>query len=516
MEEVIQQAAPQAPRGLVDRMLDTIERVGNRLPDPVTLFIGLTLIVFVGSYFAAEAGLSALKPGSGETIVPVSLMSADAIRAWIVDAPRHFALFPPLATVLVAMLGVGVAERSGLLAALLGRLVACSPRVLLTPIIVFIGVLSNVAADVGYVVVVPLSAMLFAASGRHPIAGLAAAFAGVSGGFSANILLSTLDPMLAGISEAAAHIVDPAYTVSAVANYTFMAASTVTVALLAWYVTDRVIEPRLPAWRDQGGEEMQRCSASEARGMRFAGIAFAVLLGLILWATLPEGALLRNPATGGFVPSPLIGGVVILIMLVFLIPGIAYGVGTRTYKSDRDVARAMSQSMSDMGYYLVLAFFAAQFIALFADSKLGLILAINGAEALQALGLSGLPLLLLFVLLTGFINLFIGSASAKWALLAPIFVPMLMLTGFSPEATQLAYRIGDSVTNIITPLMVYFPMVLVMAKRYLPNYGLGNLIALMLPYSVVFLIGWSVMLAAWLALGLPIGPGVSTFLPVAG
>lgn len=488
----LRDTAPAKRHSALDRALDAIERVGNRLPDPVTLFVILTVLVMLGSAVAAQFGLSVTKPGSDEVIRAVSLLSADSLRSWIVEAPKHFAAFPPLATVLVAMLGVGVAERTGLLAALMGRLVAGTPRLLLTPIIVFIGVLSNVASDVGYVVVIPLAAMLFAACGRHPVAGLAAAFAGVSGGFSANLLVSTLDPMLAGLSQAAANIIDPKYQVTAVANYTFMAASTVIVATLGWYVTERIVEPRLPAWSGKAEGEADEGlnahdSAAQRRGMRAAGATFAVVLGLLLWATVPEGALLRNPETGSLVPSPLINGVVMLIMLVFLLPGIAYGIAAGSIRSDRDVASAMSKSMSGMGYYLVLAFFASQFIALFAQSKL-----------------------------TAFINLFIGSASAKWALLAPIFVPMLMLMGFSPEATQMAYRIGDSVTNIVTPLMVYFPMVLVVAKRYLPQYGLGNLIALMLPYSVVFALGWSLMMVVWLGLDLPLGPGVTTYLPLAG
>lgn len=517
----LRDTAPAKRHSALDRALDAIERVGNRLPDPVTLFVILTVLVMLGSAVAAQFGLSVTKPGSDEVIRAVSLLSADSLRSWIVEAPKHFAAFPPLATVLVAMLGVGVAERTGLLAALMGRLVASTPRLLLTPIIVFIGVLSNVASDVGYVVVIPLAAMLFAASGRHPVAGLAAAFAGVSGGFSANLLVSTLDPMLAGLSQAAANIIDPKYQVTAVANYTFMAASTVIVATLGWFVTERIVEPRLPAWSGQAEGEADdglnaHDSAAQRRGMRAAGATFAVVLGLLLWATVPEGALLRNPETGSLVPSPLINGVVMLIMLVFLLPGIAYGIAAGSIRSDRDVASAMSKSMSGMGYYLVLAFFASQFIALFAQSKLALIMAVNGAELLRSIGLAGTPLLLLFVLLTAFINLFIGSASAKWALLAPIFVPMLMLMGFSPEATQMAYRIGDSVTNIVTPLMVYFPMVLVVAKRYLPQYGLGNLIALMLPYSVVFALGWSLMMVVWLGLELPLGPGVTTYLPLAG
>lgn len=508
---------PPEKRKLLDSMLDSVERIGNRLPDPTTLFVILIGLVMVGSYFAVFLDWNAIKPGSGELILPVSMLSADQLRQFIVEAPKNFAAFPPLATVLVAILGVGVAERTGLLSALMSRLVASAPRKLLTPIIIFIGVMSNVASDVGYVMIIPLAAMLFAVSGRHPLVGVAAAFAGVSGGFSANLLVSTLDPLLAGISEAAAHILDPNYHVVIVGNYFFMAVSTFVVTALGWYVTDRIVEPRLPQWDKKtkiDTEITEHSTAAERRGMLFAGIAFAVMTALLLLATLPEGALLRNPATGGLVPSPLINGVVLLIMLLFMIPGIAYGIGTGSIRSDKDVAHLMGQSMSSMGYYLVLAFFAAQFITLFNNSNLGLIMAVKGAELLQNIGLTGIPLLLLFIALVGFINLFIGSASAKWALLAPIFVPMLMIVGFTPEATQLAYRIGDSVTNIITPLMMYFPVIMVVVRRYMPEYGLGNLIALMLPYSVVFTIGWSLMLVGWLSLGIPIGPGTEVYLPV--
>ncbi|WP_051278795.1 AbgT family transporter [Chitinilyticum aquatile] len=511
---------PARPASLTNRLLDGIERVGNALPDPVTLFVLLCLVVVLGSHWAASTGMSVIKPGTDDVITPVSLLSAATLQQWLVDAPKHFATFPPLATVLVALIGVGVAERSGLLGTVLARIVMCAPRRLMTPIVVLVGIMSNLASDVGYVVVIPLAAMIFASAGRHPLAGLAAAFAGTSAGFSANLLVSTLDPLLGGLTEAAAHLIDPAWQVSALANYYFMAASAIALTAVAWYVTDRIVEPRLPQWQGNASaadtpQADAASRAAEQRGLRAAGLVALLTTGLLLALWLPEGGILRDPVKGTLLPSPFINGIVVVIMVVFLLPGIAYGLAAGSISNDRDVARAMGDSLSEMGYYLVMVFFAAQFIALFGQSKLGVLLAVNGAEAISASGLSGMPLLLTFVLFTAAVNLVIGSASAKWALLAPIFVPMLMLLGFTPEATQLAYRIGDSVSNIISPMMVYFPIVLVMAKRYLPEYGLGSLITLMLPYSLAFTLAWSLLMTVWIGLDIPIGPGIAIHLPAA-
>ncbi|USR90747.1 AbgT family transporter [Phormidium yuhuli AB48] len=494
-------------RGL-DRVLGWIERVGNALPDPVTLFLILAIGVILLSALAAAAGLSVLHPATEETLTAVSLLSAEGLRRMVTEAVQNFVQFPPLGPVLVAMLGVGLSEYTGLLSAALRWGVSVTPLALVSPGIVFLGVMSNLASDAGYVVLTPLAAMLFAAVGRHPISGLAAAFAGVSGGFSANLLIGTLDPLLAGISQEAAAFLDADYVVNPTGNYYFMAASTFVITLVGWWMTDKVVEPRLGSYEgDRTPEDEQTLTAAERKGLRWAFYALlAVLAGLAL-LVLPPNAILRDPETGSLVPSPFLNGIVILITLGFLIPGIAYGMAAGTVRNDKDVVKGMSTAMSAMGYYIVLSFVAAQFIAYFSWSNLGVILAVNGANVLEGSGLTGIALLLGFVLLSALINLFIGSASAQWAIMAPIFVPMLMLLGYTPEVTQLVFRIGDSASNIITPLMVYFPLIVAFGQRFEKNLKIGTLIATMLPYSLAFLMSWSLFFALWFVLGLPLGPG---------
>ncbi|MFO8038690.1 MAG: AbgT family transporter, partial [Sodalinema sp.] len=454
----------------LDGVLGWIERVGNGLPDPVTLFLMLAIGVILLSALAAAAGLSVVHPATEETVTAMSLLSGEGLRQMVTEAVQNFVQFPPLGPVLVAMLGVGLCEYTGLLSAALRWGVSATPLALISPGIVFLGVMSNLASDAGYVVLTPLAAMVFAAVGRHPIAGLAAAFAGVSGGFSANLLIGTLDPLLAGISQDAAGFIDPGYVVNLTGNYYFMAASTFVITLVGWWMTDKVVEPRLgPYEGDRTPEDEQTLTPSERKGLRWALYALLAVLALLALLVLPPNGVLRDPETGSLVPSPFLNGIVILITLGFLIPGIAYGMAAGTVRNDKDVVKGMSTAMSAMGYYIVLSFVAAQFIAYFNWSNLGVIVAVNGANLLEASGFTGIALLLSFVLLSAFINLFIGSASAQWAIMAPIFVPMLMLLGYTPELTQLVFRIGDSTSNIITPLMVYFPLIVAFGQRFDKN-----------------------------------------------
>jgi aminobenzoyl-glutamate transport protein len=498
----------------LDRVLGWIERVGNGLPDPVTLFLMLAIGVILLSALAAALGLSVVHPATEETVTSVSLLSGEGLRQMVTEAVQNFVQFPPLGPVLVAMLGVGLCEQTGLLSAALRWGVSATPLALISPGIVFLGVMSNLASDAGYVVLTPLAAMVFAAVGRHPIAGLAAAFAGVSGGFSANLLIGTLDPLLAGISQDAAGFIDPGYVVNLTGNYYFMAASTFVITLVGWWMTDKVVEPRLGSYGgDRTPEDEQTLTPSERKGLRWAFYALLAVLVLLALLVLPPNGVLRDPETGSLVPSPFLNGIVILITLGFLIPGIAYGVAAGTVRNDKDVVKGMSTAMSAMGYYIVLSFVAAQFIAYFSWSNLGVIVAVNGANLLEASGFTGIALLLSFVLLSALINLFIGSASAQWAIMAPIFVPMLMLLGYTPEVTQLVFRIGDSTSNIITPLMVYFPLIVAFGQRFDKNLKIGTLIATMLPYSVAFLMSWSLFFALWFLLGLPLGPGAGIRLP---
>lgn len=354
------------------------------------------------------------------------------------------------------MLGVGVADGSGLIAALMRRVALNTPKALITSVVIFLGIMSNIASSTGYVVLVPLGAILFMAFGRHPIAGLAAAFAGVSGGWSANLLLGSNDPMFAGMSTAAAQTLNPDYVVQPVSNWYFMLASTFLLTIVGTFVTDKIVEPRLPEYKPDVLEEAQSVTANEKRGLKFAGIAALIFLAIILILVVPKNGLLRNPETNGILASPFMSSIILIMMLLFLVPGIAYGYGAGTLKNEKDIIKLMEKTIAGLSSFIVLIFFAAQFTSAFEYSNMGIIMSIKGAQLLQNIGLVGLPLLIIFILLTAFINIFIAVDSAKWAMMAPIFVPMFMRLNISPEMTQLAYRIGDSSTNIIAPLMPFF------------------------------------------------------------
>ena len=507
-------------KGLFNKFLDGIEYVGNKLPHPVTLFAIFALIVVVISALAAKAGVSVEfeKFVDGklvtETVSAVSLLTPEGIRKIFTNAVSNFTSFAPLGTVLVAMLGVGVAEGSGLIGAMLRKLVLSTPARLITAVVVFAGIMSNVASDAGYVVLVPLGAVIFASFGRHPLAGLAAAFAGVSGGFSANLIFGSTDALLSGLTQPAAQMIDPNYIVEITSNWYFLAASTVLITIVGTFVTEKIVEPRLGEYKGKSKSsiDVDKVSAEESRGLKFALIGLIAFIVVIAALVVPANGILRNPETGSVLSgSAFMGGIVPIIALMFLIPGVAYGIGAGTIKSDKDIANFAAKSMASMGSYIVLAFVSAQFVTYFTWSNLGTILAVNGAEFLRTVGLTGLPLMFGFILVAAFINLFIGSASAKWAIMAPIFVPMFMQLGFSPELTQVAYRIGDSTTNIISPLMSYFAIVIAFAQNYDEETGIGTLISTMLPFSLVFLLSWAVFFAIWFLLKLPLGPGAGLF-----
>jgi len=499
-----------APRTAVDRFLAVVERAGNLLPHPATLFFLLTVFVVIASAVAAQFDLSVAHPKTGEPVVPVNLLSVDGLQRIMGGLVTNFTGFAPLGTVLVALIGIGVAEHSGFIGACLRIVVLNAPRFLLTPIVVFAGVMSNMASEIGYVLLVPLAGLLYIAAGRHPILGIAAAFAGVSGGYSANLLPGTIDPLLSGLSTEAARIVDPDYNVSVLANWWFMAVSTPIITLLGWFVTEKIVARRFPDGAyGKGDETIEPLSDAEKRGLAYAGFATVVLAALVALATVPADGALRIAGEPDLLKalSPFLNGIVALIFVAGALIGIAYGVGAGTIKSDNDVIKGMSASMGTLASYLVLVFFAAQFVALFNWTQLGLIFAVEGAELLKALGLPKIPLLVGFILLTATVNLAMGSASAKWALMAPVFVPMFMLLGYSPEVTQTAYRVGDSVTNIISPMMSYFALIIAFLQRYEPKAGIGTVVATMIPYSITFLIGWAALFALWISMGWELGPG---------
>ncbi|MBQ9974281.1 MAG: AbgT family transporter [Oscillospiraceae bacterium] len=508
---------------LYNRCLNGIERVGNGLPHPVVLFAIFALAVVVISAVCAALGVSATGNlvSNGElketTVTAVSLLTKEGLAYMFTSAVNNFTTYAPLGMVLVAMLGVGVAEQSGMINTLLKNVVRVTPKMLLTPMMVFLGVMSNVASDSGYVILIPLGAMVFRACGRHPIAGLAAAFAGVSGGFSANLVVGTLDPLLAGISQTAVSIIDPTYEVQVMGNYFFMCASTILITILGTIITDKVVEPRLGTYsgelQSEEDESLITVTDKEKKGLRNAGIAALIFVIVIVAACIPADSFFRNADGQLLGKTPLIDSIVVLIALLFFIPGTVYGLSVGTFKNNKDVAGAMSKAMSSMGAFLALAFVSAQFIKYFEYTKLGTIIALAGASFLESVNISLIPLMVIFVLFSAFMNLFMGSASAKWNILAPVFVPMFMLLGYSPELCQLAYRIGDSCTNIITPMMTYYAVIIMFAQRYDKKAGIGTITATMLPYSMAFLVFWTILLVIWLSVGLPIGIETSLFYP---
>ncbi len=522
------------------RFLSWIERTGNKLPDPVFLFLYLVGGLVLFSVVAAALGWSAVHPteidpdtGANKVIAATSLLSADNIRKLWVEMPKTFTGFHPLGYVLVVMLGAGVAEKSGLFGTAMRAGVANAPKYLLTPIVALVAMMGNLAADAAYVVLIPLAGVIYAAAGRHPIAGIAAAFAGVSGGFSANLFPGQLDALLFGITQSAANTVFPEWQANIAGNWYFIVGMTFVFLPVIWYVTDRIIEPGLGAYRPTRAQAVSAGSATtivegdvvaqedisgplssdQRKGLRDAGLAtLAVILLWMLMTLGPDTPLIDETASPETQLTPFYQSLVAGFMVLFLLAGWAYGRATGVIKDHRDLVRMMSESMGDMAYFLVLAFAISHFVAMFGWSNLGLITAVHGSDGLQALALPAPILLILVVVFTAALNLFIGSASAKWALLAPVLVPMLMLLGVSAEMTTAAYRVGDGATNIITPLMVYFPLILVFCQRWVKDFGIGSLAATMIPYSIGILLVGMLLVGVWVAAEIPLGPAAPVFI----
>lgn len=519
--------------GFVAGALNFIERVGNALPDPMTLFFVGAVGIIIASHVAVQADWTVQKQvkvtdEAGQTewmeeeVRPVSLATRDGFFWAIHSMVKNFTGFAPLGIVLTGMLGIGVADKTGAIGALLKAVMAVVPNVLLTPTMVFLGIMSSAGMDAGYVVLPPIAAVMYRAAGRSPLAGIAAVFAGVSAGFCANLAITGIDPMLAGFTQAAAQLFDADYQVAATCNWTFVIASTFLLTFVGWAVSAWFVEPRFgnrPA--EEGGpmattdepDDATGLTTAELRGLIAAGVTAAVLLLTLL--------ALINPPFGDarLIPRdmPFQGAgasfdrwvevIVPIILVTFLFPGMAYGIAAGTIKNDRDIAKLMGQTMADMGPYIVLAFFAGQFVAYFTHSRLGEMLAITGGEALANANMPAWLLVIVFIGIVMLANLFIGSMSAKYAILAPVFVPMFMVGAkFSPELTQAAYRIGDSCSNTITPLNPYVIIILVFMQKYVPKAGIGTLVSMMLPYSIVFAIFWTIMLIVWMTIGIPLGP----------
>ena len=490
--------------------LGAVERIGNKLPDPAMLFVGLLFIVWVLSWLLSYVSFDVIDPRSGQPIQIVNQLSGGAFTAFLTGLVTNFVTFGPVGTVLVAMLGIGVAEHSGFITTGIRALLNVTPKWFLTPMVILVGIVSHSAVDAGYVLVIPLGGVIFYAAGRHPLAGIAAAFAGVSGGFSANFVPSSLDPLLQGLTQSGAQLLDPDIAVNTLNNYFFTSFSSILIIGLGWWITDRIVEPRLASTEVDGDAEdlpeMHDLKDNERRGLRWALVSMVGGL-IVLGLSIAFDWLPWRDSTGALASfsAPIMRSIVALIFFLFLLPGVVFGYVSGSFKSSKDMIEGMTQAMHSMAYYLVIMFFIAQFVYAFGASNLGTLLALQGAEVLKQLDQFPSVLIVGIVFLTGFVNLFVGSASGKWGLLAPIFVPMLMTLGISPDLTQAAYRVGDSSTNIITPLMPYFPLVVVYCQRYVKGTGIGTLAAMMLPYSLWFIVTWTVFLLVYYALGLPLG-----------
>ncbi len=521
--------APERQRGF----LGAIERVGNLLPDPTIIFIYLIFVLMIVSAIGAALGWSASLPYPGEeapefatlengvlTYTASSLFSEANIARLFTEMPRTFASFAPLGLVLTIMMGAAVAERSGLFSALIRLSLKNASKGLLTPIVALIGMVSHHASDAAYVVFIPLAAIIFAVAGRHPLAGLAAAFAAVSGGYAGNVMPGQIDVLLFGFTQEAARIIDPGWTMNPLGNWYFILGIVVLFTPIIWYVTDRIVEPRLGKWNGIVDEELRadldksEVTAPERRGLRHAGVVALLLVAgfaaLALWPGYTP--FINEEAEGTAALQPLYASLIAFFFLLFLLTGAAFGHKAGTVNGASDVMAMMQHGVRTMAPYLVFVFFAAHFVAMFNWSGIGPIIAINGASALAAMALPAALLLVSVLLLSSVLDLFIGSASAKWSALSPVVVPMFMLLGISPEMTTAAYRMGDSYTNIMTPLMSYFPLILAFSRRWDRTMGVGSLLALMLPYALTFMVVGIGMTVGWVMLDLPLGPGAQVYL----
>ena len=508
-------------KGLLDRILDAIERAGNKLPDPITLFLGLAVIVVLISWLCSALGVSAVNPANGETVEAVNLFSVYGLQYLWTNVITNFSGFAPLGMVLVAVIGSSVAEKSGFLVALMERFLGGAKGWVVTMVVIFLGINLNIAGDAGFIILPPLAAILYMSIGRSPMLGLYVAFASVAAGFCANILLGLSDALAYGFTESAAQMIDPNYSASIAINWYFLIVSCVILTIAGTILTEKVMVHRFPISKEELAkydfdENAANITPQQKKALGVAGIAFVIYIAVILLLSLPifgETAILADEAgsiTSG--SAPFTKGIVFTVTLALMIPGIAYGVAIGKYKNDKDVWADISQGFSDMGNYVFMCFFISIFTNFFSVSKLGTILAISGANGLKAIGFEGVPLMVGLIIVACFVNLFIGSASAKWAILAPVFVPMMMLMGYDPAITQVVYRIGDSITNPLSPLFTYMPVILGYARKYDKKAGLGSVIANMIPFSVTFAIVWIIQVIVWVGLKLPLGPGGGIYL----
>lgn len=484
----------------------------NYFPHPATAFAILAVLTVIFSSVAASFDISVINPATQEIVRPVNLLNTEGLHRILGSFTANVSNFTPFGAVLVAMLGIAVAEGSGLTHTLIKFLVSAAPARLVTASLVFAGIISHTFGDVGFLILVPLAPLAFKAAGKHPVAGLVAAYAAVSGGFCANVALGVVDPLLAGVTQQAAQTVAPAYQVNPAVNYYFMFACAICLLIVTTVVNEKITVKQLGDYDSIAEIEVQNgLSRDEKRGLLFALITGLIFLAAVLYGTVPPNGFLRDPDTGSLLQSPFMTGIIALLFVGSAAVGIAYGIGAKTFRNDRDVVDGMARSLQDIGGYFVIVFFALQYITLFNWTNLGLIFAIGSARGLESWGIQGIPLIIMFVVLTLLVDVLVSSAFAKWSIMAPIFVPMFMMLGYSPELVQMAYRIGDSLTNLISPFLAFIPFVLIIAQRYNPKIGMGGFFKLMFPYFVSYLFITVFLLVGWIIFDLPLGPGGTVY-----
>ena len=542
-------AQTPAKVGFGQRLLDGIERIGNKPPEPFTLFLGLFLITGAISTAMAIAGVSVAIPGSDEIVTIKGLFTGEGM-AWLTTTMgENYIGFPPLATVLPILLAVGVAEKSGMLAAAVRVAFGSSPRWLLPYAVGFVGVVGSIMADSAFIIIPPLAALVFKAAGRHPMAGLIGGFAATGAGYSTSIVPTSLDALFAGITTSVMETLPGIeyQAVNPVSNYYFNIVASIMLAIIAGFIIDKLIEPnmvRKGVPRDyvdattQGLDKKYQASdvdysensvsaeeieaaqkevsptlePAEKRGLLWALLSALALTAVILVSVLIPDSPWRNEE-GGFLPkSPLLSSIVFIVFAYFMLMGVVYGIVVGTIRSMNDVVRMMAQSIIDMMSFLILAFILGQFIALFNWTGIGSWIAVAGASGLEAIGLTGFAAIIGFMLLASVLNLFIVSGSSMWTLMAAVFVPLFALLGYEPAFIQAAFRVGDSATQVITPLNPYMIVLLGLVRRYEPNAGLGTVISRMFPFVIPFWLAWAALLALWYFLDLPLGPGNGIFL----
>lgn len=490
-----------------------VERIGNKIPNPFLLFVYLIVVLMLSSAAISWLGITAVNPANGEIIHVKNLLSAEGIQWILPNVVKNFSGFAPLGSILALVLGAGLAERVGLLQSLMYKMAAGVNARYASYLVIFIAFFSHISSDAALVVMPPLGALIFLAVGRHPVAGLLAAIAGVGCGFTANLLIVTTDVLLSGLSSEAAKVISPSVQVSVVDNWYFMAASVMLLTFVGGLLTDKFVEPRLPAYEGARDEQMKTLTPLQNRGLIASGIAAVVFIALVALLVVPESAPLRNPQTHGIVPSPFIQGIVPLIILFFFVVSLPYGLVTKQIRSQSDIPNLLIDPMKGMAGFIVMVFPLSQFVAFFNWSNMGKFMALGLTDILETLGMTGIPAFVGLIFLSAFLCMFIASGSAIWSILAPIFVPMFMLLGFHPAFAQIVFRIADSSVLPLAPMSPFLPLFLGFLQRYSKDAKLGTYYSLVLPYPVVFFVVWLIMLVAWYLLGLPIGPGVYPHLP---